>query len=402
MKRLFRRSALALLALVLLAVAGDVATYDAAAWQADLDRVERDMASGYANLDWIAQERGLDLQALDRATRARLANAHSRVRAFLALREFIRAFRDPHLRLKWGERPIREARSVAGSVSSTDAAAEPAEAPAGEDCAAADYEEGEHAFRLPFASLPGWRALPGTDFPSGIAGELGVLRIAQFGEDQYLSACEAVFAPGIGERALQLAVRARQQEQLRAALASLRAAGARRLLVDVTGNGGGTEWVGEVIALMTPRKLQREEARVVAPACDRRGVWQGKPGCSVFGPEEPRASLQGSGEWRGELLILADRHTGSASEDFVAWLQQNRVARVLGERTAGAGCGYVDGGTRTQLRASHFDVMMPNCARYLDDGTNEIEGIAPDVAIDMQAENELAKVRAVAAAMRGK
>ena len=66
----------------------------------------------------------------------------------------------------------------------------------------------------------------------------------------------------------------------------------------------------------------------------------------------------------------------------------------------GAGCGYMDGGTRTQLRASHFDLMMPNCARYLDDGTNEIEGIAPDLAIDMHVEDPDAQSRALAAALR--
>lgn len=395
MKRLFRRSCATLLALLVLFVAADAATYDPRAWTADLDRIEADMAQGYANLDWIREKRGLDLVALDRATRARLDNAHSRVRAFLALRDFVHAFRDPHLRLKWGERPIQEP----AGASASSIAAEAIDPPVGADCAAAGYEEGQHAFAFPFMSLPGWRRLPGADFPAGIAGDVGVLRIAQFGENQYQTACQDVFEPGIGARELQLAVRAHQQKQLRAALAGLRQAGARRLLVDVTGNGGGSEWVSEVIALMTPRTLARAEVRLVGPTCDRRGAWQGKPACSVFGPEEPRATLQGTGEWSGPVYVLADRHTASAAEDLVAWLQQNRIAKVIGERTMGAGCGYIDGGTRTQLRASHFDVMMPNCARYMDDGTNEIEGIAPDVAIDMQAEDESSKARALLAAL---
>jgi hypothetical protein len=393
MTRFLRRTAFALLGALVLLAAGDAATYDARAWTADLDRVEADMAQGYANLDWIARERGLDLAALDRTTRSRLANAHSRVRAFLALKDFVHAFRDPHLRLEWGTRP------VAAAVAAAAAEPEAPDPPAGADCAAAGYEEDGHAFAFPFAALPGWRALPGSDFPSGVAGDLGVLRIAQFGEDKYASACRQVFRPGIGARALQLAVRARQQQQLRATLAALRQAGARRLLVDVSGNGGGSEWVSEVIALLTPRRLERAEVRVVAPACDRRGLWRGAKVCSVFGPAEPRASLQGTGEWRGQVYVLADRHTASAAEDLVAWLQQNRVARVLGERTMGAGCGYIDGGTRTPLRASHFDLRMPNCARFLDDGTNEIEGIAPDIELPMASEDEAAKAKALAAAL---
>jgi hypothetical protein len=394
MTRFLRRAALAVLCVLALAAAGDAATYDARAWSADLDRLEADMAQGYANLDWIAQERGLDLPALDRATRARLAHAHSRVRAFLALRDFIAAFRDPHFKLQWGERPIAASQGVSASLR-----AEPRDAPAGQDCASAGYEEGGHAFEFPFARLPGWRALGDGDFPHGIAGDLGVLRIAQLGEDQYAGACGQVFRPGMGARELQLAVRARQQAQLRGHLAALRAAGARRLLIDVSGNGGGTEWVSEVVALMTPRRMSRVEARLVGPACDRRSVWHGERACTVFAPGAGRSSLQGDGAWNGPVLVLADQGTGSAAEDLVAWLQQNKVATVVGERTAGAGCGYVDGGTRTQLRASHFDVRMPNCARFLENGVNEIEGIAPDIELPMAGNDEAAKATALAAAL---
>ena len=82
--------------------------------------------------------------------------------------------------------------------------------------------------------------------------------------------------------------------------------------------------------------------------------------------------------------MLADRGTGSAAEDFVAWLQQNRVATVVGARTAGAGCGYVNGGDPVRLQVVPVDVWMPNCARFLDNGTNEIEGLAPDVPLDLR------------------
>jgi len=406
MKRLLRRTSHALgfslLAVLGLLLAGDVATYDAHAWTADLERIEADMAQGYANLDWIASQRRLDLPKLDTETRQRLAGAHSRVRAFLALREFVHAFGDPHLRLQWGRRPIEEtvSRSAgAQSVVSTEVIEQ--DSPAGADCAAAGYEEGEHGFAFPFAKLPGWRRLPGTDFPAGVAGDVGVLRIAQLGENEYAGACEKVFSTNIGARALQLAVRGKQQAQLRSALAAIRQAGAKRLLIDVSGNGGGSEWVSEVIALMTPRRMSRAEVRVVKPSCDRRGVWKGLPACSVFGAgAQARTFIDGSGEWNGPVFVLADRNTASAAEDLAAWLQQNKVARVIGERTMGAGCGYIDGGTRTQLRASHFDGLMPNCARYLDDGSNEIEGIAPDLAIDMHVADPAAQARALAAALK--
>ena len=45
--------------------------FDRAAWLADYDGLKATMARGYANLDWIAEHRGLDLAELDRATTAR-------------------------------------------------------------------------------------------------------------------------------------------------------------------------------------------------------------------------------------------------------------------------------------------------------------------------------------------
>ena len=396
-KTLLRRALLGLFALILLAVAADVLTYDAQPWLDDYTRLKRDMAQGYANLDWAVEKRGIDLPTLDRETTTRLENAHSRVRAFVALRNFIRGFNDPHFRMKPGERPIPTAPAVAVSTEVT----EPVDVPAGADCETTGYEEDDHTFRFPFAQMAGWTAIREGDFPSGLLGDIGVLRIAQFGEDRYLAACQSVFKAGIGNRALQLAVRARQQALLREAIAELRAKGARRLLVDVSGNGGGSEWVSEVIALMTDKPLTRREALVVDAGCDRSAVWRGEPApCPVFADDSgERATLQGNGAWTGPLLILADRGTGSAAEDFVAWLQQNRIATVIGDRTAGAGCGYVDGGNPTRLSVVPVDVWMPNCARFLDDGSNEIEGIAPDLRIPMGDEDATSRTQALAAAL---
>ena len=381
---LLKSLALVLGALVVAAGVWDVATYDRHAWLSDYSRVKRDMAQGYANLDWMVEKRRIDLVALDRETTAALQDAHSRVRAFITLRRFVRAFADPHLRMQAGERGASRQAATVTAVSSTDTTN--ADPRAGSDCAAAGYEEGEHGFGLPVDRLPGWRPVRGGDFPSGLVGDTGVLRIAQFGEDRYLGACQEVFRPGIGDRALQLAVRARQQALLTETISELRARGARRLLVDVTGNGGGSEWVSDVIALMTDRTLRRDEARMAGPACDRAVVWMGKPApCPVYADAPAKIStLQGTGTWRGPVLVAADAATGSAAEDFVVWLQQNGVAKVLGERTAGAGCGYANGGTVTRLSVVPVDVWMPNCSRFLANGTNEVEGIRPDLPLALR------------------
>lgn len=399
MPRFVRRSLFVLTGLLLATVAVDVATYDAEAWQADYARLKHDMAQGYANLDWMVERRGVDLAALDRDTTEALQGAHSHVRAFLALRRFTKAFSDPHLRLVYAKRDDATPAQHAGASPAVEEAE--IDPPAGKDCSAAGYEEGDHAFQFPFASMAGWTPLREGDFPTGLLGDIGVLRIAQFGEDRYAATCQKAFRAGIDARALKLATRALLQEQLRQAIRELQRRGARRLLVDVSGNGGGTEWVTEVVALLTDRELTRAEARLVEATCDRSAIWDGAPvSCSVLEAAAARASLKGTGVWTGPVLILADRRTGSASEDFIAWLQQNRVAKVLGETTNGAGCGYVDGGNRTQLRVAPFDVMMPNCARFLDDGTNEIEGLRPDVALPMQSSDTTKKAKMLESALR--
>ena len=249
----------------------------------------------------------------------------------------------------------------------------------------------KQAWSADFERLPGWRQLADGNFPAGMTGATGILRLAEFGENQYLSVCTGRFRPGIGERALQLAVRASLQAELRARLAQLRRAGAKSLLVDLSRNGGGSEWVNEAVPLFTARTLERQAPRRVGPTCDRRGIWEGKrPACPVFAKARPALRIVGEGDWTGPLLVLIDGNTASASEDFGAWMKDNAAGTLVGARTYGAGCGYVDGGTRTRLSAFSRDVRMPNCARFLKDGTNEIEGIAPDVALPMDKPEEAA------------
>jgi hypothetical protein len=142
--------------------------------------------------------------------------------------------------------------------------------------------------------------------------------------------------------------------------------------------------------------------------CDRSLMWDGRdPGCrqTIEAPSYvtgvfdwlPPGALAGyvsraelyspftrdvpTGVWTGPLYVLADRGSASATEAFVAMLKDNRAATVIGERTYGAGCGFTDGGLPLTLPNSRLEVWMPDCARFRIDGTNEIEGIEPDVPL---------------------
>ncbi|HET8648500.1 MAG TPA: S41 family peptidase [Gemmatimonadales bacterium] len=136
--------------------------------------------------------------------------------------------------------------------------------------------------------------------------------------------------------------------------------------------------------------------------CHRDRVWSGGvPDCSnvVIAPPvvsylEPGA-LDGltngwaiwmpswykapEGVYRGPLLVLQDHRSASASEEFAARLRDNGAALIIGSRSYGAGCGYSNGGTSLELPALGLLVRAPDCQRLRMDGSNETEGIAPDV-----------------------
>jgi C-terminal processing protease CtpA/Prc len=86
--------------------------------------------------------------------------------------------------------------------------------------------------------------------------------------------------------------------------------------------------------------------------------------------------------WTGELFVLTNRRTASASEDFVASLQDAGAARIVGETTMGIGCGYTNGGVTLELPATGLTVRAPDCVRYRRDGRNEAEGVLPDLPVE--------------------
>jgi hypothetical protein len=384
MKRVLKIAALALAGLLLAAGLWDVGTHDRAAWAADYERMKSGMARHYANLDWARDHRRLDLAALDRRTRARIDGSWSRLQAYWALRDFVAAFNDPHLALEWR-----------ASGAPPAAAADP---PAGPDCATAGYEESDHNFPAHLAALGGWA--PGDrDFPTASAGDTGIIRISSFSERDYAAACARVFRPNMSERRLQLAVRAELQRGLVAAIGRLKARGVRRLLIDLSGNGGGSEWDREAARLFTSRRMRRAEPRLAAPACERGAVWAGARPCPVFAGGGEVATLNGIGAWTGPVLVLVDGGTASAAEEFAGWLRDNGVARLAGRTTMGAGCGYVDGGAPVALEAAPLVLKMPNCARFTAAGRNEIEGWPPDFALPDPETDRDGWARGLAAAL---
>ena len=86
--------------------------------------------------------------------------------------------------------------------------------------------------------------------------------------------------------------------------------------------------------------------------------------------------------------MLTDSRTYSAAELFASELQNNRAAKLIGDRTGGDGCGFMNDVEPIELPHSHLRFQMPNCVRIRADGTDEVAGVAPDIrVVAMEGEN---------------
>lgn len=278
-----RRKRLAFGALLVGAVAlgsqlWPVSSATRATWVEDLDRLERHTASAYANLFDRLASRKLSPRDLDRQARAALARARSQGEARAALTAFVDAFADRHfvatapfsaprrwLRDLLGKERPQGSAPFSWSLSGEDACSR---------LGVRDRREGD----LDWQALPGFDPLSGDavshPFPAGIlvrgardGGPLAILRIGLFSQQGFAEICAAEW-----ER-LQLASRPEREcdaacqddfwdgleerllDRFAAELGELKAAGARELLVDLTGNGGGSGIVGRMVRMVTTAPL---------------------------------------------------------------------------------------------------------------------------------------------------
>src|SRR5262249_9271951 len=259
--------------------------------------------------------------------------------------------------------------------------------------------------------------------------------------------CDSSCSRRVGDEAANLLTAALMRLET-----ALRQSGATALLVDVTHNGGGSDWVEAPPPALSPvsleeyrfgfirhehwtKQLQDQLKDVEAdiknnkgPAdvlqnaakqlrlaidesarpCNRNDVWQtGKINCSmlvdnllfssgILAYAEPgslasfdsKVTLFHPARYQYEqgtaklpLFVIVDHDTWSAAEYFAALLQDNQAATIVGELTGGGGCGYTNGGIPTKLRNSGAEVKMPDCVRLRADGSNEVNGVTPDVLV---------------------
>lgn len=252
-----RRSVRAGLVAVLLTVAcvvraAGTAPFDRQPWLDDLEEARTAFATKYADLEWEVFERDLDLTTVFAAARDQIASAENECDARLAFERLTDRFGDKHVQIRW---------STAGM---------PAGAPKALSCESLGYSSRMQAKPLA-ALLTGFRAVAaGNVFPAGIVvrdgATIGVIKVPLFMAHGFPSLCEQAIADLRLDRMrpcdddCENRVTARAGDlltlQFEAAIKALETAGAEVLLVDVAGNGGGSEWEGAASRMLTAIRLE--------------------------------------------------------------------------------------------------------------------------------------------------
>lgn len=229
-------------------------------WLADLEQIRTAIDTQYPNQGWLTGQREVSLDRWFSRATEELRKSQDDISARAALDRLIERFNDGHLKLSWP--------SISGP--GVKAAPEPAPATVAAFCGARGYDEGQTT-KGTAASLPGFRPLEaGNPFRPGLVeaggASVGILRIGVFSPQGFPVFCErAVANTSISiatncddacEDRLLTEAYALMTRALIETVERLRGAGAQVLLVDVTRNGGGSEWAETAARIVAPVPLR--------------------------------------------------------------------------------------------------------------------------------------------------
>jgi len=233
---------------------GQQEAFRRAGWLADLEVVRSAFATKYPDLEWEVFERGVNLNNVFDTARTGIERANSAHEAERAFDQLAHQFGNRHVRFDWPE----NARAPEGSGDAS-------------VCTNLGYNERMQAPPLA-AFIPGFQALspqPSTEFPAGTlrVGKhmLGVLKIPLFSPEGFPALCEqAVLTLGINAHGrcdgdcpdrVQAWTASQMTLDFARALAAVRASGADTLLIDIAGDGGGSEWAEAAARMVTEKRL---------------------------------------------------------------------------------------------------------------------------------------------------
>lgn len=310
-------------------------------WIADLTQAHEAFATKYANIDWLEQDRNVTLESLFARAAGRLRSARSDEEAKAVFDRLIRAIGDGHVDIDW-PRPAPPPNATAATPQ-----------PSPGICSEMGFDASRGTVGVG-PGMTGYRPLGDAGaFPAGIVGarksRIGVLRIAGFEPQMSPPLCaaalQALHIPNDGpcddecRDSILTWTYGRLTADLEARIAALKAAGATALLVDLTGNGGGTEWTEAAARILSPRPILSERRGFVrGPHWAEQ--WQGlaeqlRKAAAVAAEPADRTRLLA---WAAE----ADAAHGDAATPCAATVRCRLVVRagyatgLVGQARAGA------------------------------------------------------------------
>lgn len=227
------------------------APFDPQPWLDDFHELTSAMASHYADLDWAINDRRMNLPKLRQDTEDKIRHSGDEQGARRALAEFLDAFGDGHLSISWAK----------PAASQNDATSQAS----GSLCSRLNYKAHSQP-GIDFSLLPGFSNVGGEGFDLFSGGmltlpssgtKLGLIRIAEFSEHGYPGECEKTIREMYlddkskcsedCEDKIAVETANRLTEAMTKRVQQLRGLGASALLVDITHNGGGSDWYEAVL-----------------------------------------------------------------------------------------------------------------------------------------------------------
>ena len=442
-------------------------------WLNDFEILKEEMVRGYANLKHASEKENMNLVELNDSTILKLRASKTKEEAQKIIKIFLRKFKDGHLRASIiEEKNITDESEIKEPVVDYPKSTE-------QDSIALnkmDFEDKKLKTRISFDSISGYTPLSSKNnpFSAGIIksknNKIGVLRIKIFMPYWFWETSKSVWkdyrktfegnCDGDCQWSFLQEVERKLTNKLIERIHEFKNEGISALMIDVSSNGGGTEWCNVVAQLFANKDLKHLNASFIKhehwknrlenhlksividlenpiiknqlkkklrkfklliedlisktdETCSANEVWE-KHNTSCleliknpivshlpFGiSEDPQYSELESKQmlslnrfssyekkvYDGPLFIVQDRYSGSATEEFNSLLQANDPAVIVGENSYGAGCGYTNGGIKTDLNNIGLSVRMPDCARFMKDGRNEIYSIQPDIRVHWNKE----------------
>jgi len=336
------------------------ARFDSQPWLEDLAQIRTAVATRYANLAWQVSERGVDLSDLFARAQRRLEQATSEAEARAAIERLARSFGDGHVGVRWPRTPAVAAGADTRTV-----------------CERLGYDPAKAAGALG-PHLAGYQPLShgvGSEFPAGLvqvaARKVAILRIALFGPQTSPEVCaSALQVVALAPEAdcddacadkVESAAYTILSRDLESRIRMLRKLGASVLLIDLTGNGGGSEWAEAAARMVSPLKL-RSERRGFVRGEHWRNYWetlaQQLQAAAASASDEDRARLLG---WLSEAeraRTAAD--TPCPSEPL--WSGRRLECEWLA--TAGYATGLLGEGDAAALREKPWGASLFTPAEY--------------------------------------